>query len=61
MADKIIVESIFRSNGCIFANVTVLKGTDSRVATYKIEVESNEELPTEDYVIAQLKKVYDVK
>lgn len=60
MADKIIVESIFRSNGCIFANVTVLKGADSRVATYKIEVESNEELPTEDYVIAQLKNVYDV-
>lgn len=60
MADKIIVESIFRSNGCIFANVTVLKSADSRVATYKIEVESNEELPTEDYVIAQIKKVYDV-
>jgi hypothetical protein len=60
MVDKIIVESIFRSNGCIFANVTVLKGADSRVATYKIEVESNKELPTEDYVIAQLKNVYDV-
>lgn len=60
MADKIIVESIFRSNDYIFANVTVLKGADSRVATYKIEVESNEELPTEAYVIAQIKKVYNI-
>ena len=60
MTDKIIVESIFEIEGKTFANVTVLKGGDSRVATYKIEVESNEELPTEDYVIAQLKKVYDV-
>lgn len=60
MTDKIIVESIFRSNDYIFANVTVLKGTDSRVATYKIEVESNEELPTEAYVIAQIKKVYNI-
>jgi hypothetical protein len=61
MSDKIIVESIFRSNGCIFANVTILNSDGSRVATYKIDVESNEKLPTQDYVIAQLKTVYDIE
>lgn len=60
MTDKIIVESIFEIEGKTFANVTVLKGDDSRVATYKIEIESSVELPIEDYVIAQLKKVYGV-
>lgn len=60
MDDKIIVESIFRSYGCIFANVTILNGSDSRVATYKIELDNNEEIPTEEYIIIQIKKLYSI-
>jgi hypothetical protein len=58
MVDKIIVESIFKSDDCIFANVTTISGADSRIATYMFDAE--EELPTEDSVILQIKKLYNM-
>jgi hypothetical protein len=58
MVDKVIVDSVFKSDDCIFANVTILNGADSRVATYMLKNE--EELPTDDSVVLQIKKLYNI-
>lgn len=58
MTDKIIVDSVFKSDDCIFANVTIINKVDSRVATYMLNDE--EDLPTEDSVVLQIKKLYNM-
>jgi len=61
MKTQIIVHSIFRSNGCAFANVTIIKDADTRTGTYKIERKDDQELPAEDDVIQQVKAIYGIE